>query len=364
MLSSIWLFLSIQMTDLHEVYMHRCIALAQLGAGFVAPNPMVGAVLVYENRIIGEGWHKQYGGPHAEVNCLQNVAEADRRLISLSTLYVSLEPCAHFGKTPPCTNLILENKIKKVVVGCRDPFEAVNGKGIEQLRKAGVEVIVPVLEEACTKLNKRFFSFHLLKRPYVLLKWAQTADGFMAAASEERLLITHSDTNRIVHQWRAEEAAILVGTATAAKDDPELNNRYWYGHHPMRMVIDRQLKLSSDLKLFKDDHPVVVFNEIKEEKVNQIHYVKLNTEKSWVSQILAYCYEHKLQSILVEGGASLLQSFLEEDIWNEIRTITNQALTIGDGLKAPEIKELTSNEFIRMGNDEIRFYHNDQSLTL
>ena len=364
MLSSIWLFLYIQMTDLHEVYMHRCIALARLGAGFVAPNPMVGAVLVYENRIIGEGWHKQYGGPHAEVNCLQNVAEADRHLIPISTLYVSLEPCAHFGKTPPCTNLILENKIKKVVVGCRDPFEAVNGKGIEQLRKSGVEVIVPVLEEACTKLNKRFFNFHLLKRPYVVLKWAQTADGFMATESSERLLITHPNTNRIVHQWRAEEAAILVGTNTAAKDDPSLNNRYWYGHQPMRMVIDRQLQLSDGLKLLNDGNPVIVFNQIKEGEDNQIRYVKLTAEKSWVSQILAYCYEHKLQSILVEGGASLLQSFLEENAWDEIRTITNNALTVGEGLKTPGIKELTPNEFIRMGNDEIRFYHKDQSLAL
>jgi diaminohydroxyphosphoribosylaminopyrimidine deaminase / 5-amino-6-(5-phosphoribosylamino)uracil reductase len=364
MLSSIWLFLPIHMADLHEAYMHRCIELAQLGAGFVAPNPMVGAVLVYENRIIGEGWHQQYGGAHAEVNCINSVKTTDRALIPFSTLYVSLEPCAHYGKTPPCTKLIMEQQIKKVVIGCRDPFEAVNGKGIEQLQNAGVEVMVNVLEKECIKLNRRFFGFHQLGRPYIILKWAQTADGYMASNKPERLLITHADTNRIVHQWRAEESAILVGTETALKDNPSLTNRLWYGKSPLRMVIDRKLRLPSSLHILNDGHPVIIFNEEKEGQEGTVTYVLVVKESSIITQILSYCYGKQIQSILVEGGAALLDSFLQEGYWDELRTITNLQLNTGLGLKAPELPSAPVSKTIRIGSDEIRFYYHDQSLAL
>lgn len=364
MLSSIWLFLPFRMTDLHEAYMFRCIELAQLGAGSVAPNPMVGAVLVHDNRIIGEGWHQQYGGPHAEVNCIKSVTEADRAFIPFSTLYVSLEPCAHYGKTPPCTKLIIEQQIKKLVIGCRDPFEAVNGKGIEQLQNAGIALMVNVLEKECKQLNRRFFSFHQLNRPYIVLKWAQTDDGYIASNTSERLLITHADTNRIVHQWRAEESAILVGTATVLKDNPSLTNRLWSGKNPLRMVIDRELRLPLSLNMFHDEYPVIVFNEEKEGQEGTITYVRVEKVSSIIHQILLYCYQKQIQSILVEGGATLLKSFLQEGYWDELRTITNLQLNIGFGLRAPVLPAAAISNTIRIGSDEIRFYHNDQSLAL
>ena len=364
MLSSIWLFLFIHMTHIHEAYMHRCIELARLGAGFVAPNPMVGAVLVHENRIIGEGWHQQYGGPHAEVNCLNSVAETDRSLIPSSTLYVSLEPCAHYGKTPPCAKFIIEQQIKKVVVGCRDPFEAVNGKGIEILRAAGVEVTMHVLEQECITLNSRFFCFHQLHRPYVVLKWAQTADGFMGGNTSERLLITNAFSNRLVHQWRSIESAILIGTETALKDDPSLTNRLWYGNHPLRMVIDRRLRLPATLTLFNDGFPVVVFNEQKETQEGVIQYVKMEQGLSVISQIMSFCYRQQIQSILVEGGSTLLHTFLQEKQWDEIRTITNLNLTTGTGVKAPQLPVMTATKTIHLASDEVNFYHHNQSFSV
>lgn len=355
---------AIRMTHLHEAYMYRCIELARMGAGFVAPNPMVGAVLVHENKIIGEGWHRQYGGPHAEVNCLQSVADEDRVLISSSTLYVSLEPCAHYGKTPPCTKLVIEQQIKKVVIGCRDPFEAVNGKGIEQLQDAGVEVLVNVLQEECMRLNQRFFCFHRLHRPYIILKWAQTADGFMDTDTPERLLITQAPTNRLVHQWRSQESAILIGTTTALKDNPSLTNRLWYGKHPLRMVIDRKLSLPSSFTMFNDGLPLVVFNEEKSVTDKNIQYVQISKTASVIAQILSYCYEQQIQSILVEGGAFLLSSFLREGYWDELRTLTNQELYVKSGLKAPDAPAGKPLKIQHIGTDEIRFYHHDQSIAL
>jgi len=362
MLSSIWLFLFFPMTDFHEAYMHRCIELARLGAGSVAPNPMVGAVLVYENSIIGEGWHRQYGGPHAEVNCISSVSDADKLHIPHATLYVSLEPCAHFGKTPPCTKLIIEQQIKKVVIGCRDPFEAVNGRGIEQLQQAGVETIVNVLEKECVQLNQRFFCFHQLHRPYIILKWAQTNDGFMAGTGSERLLITNEQSNRLVHRWRSEEAAILIGTETALKDNPSLTNRLWYGKDPLRMLIDRNLRLPGSLNLFNDGRPLVVFNEEKEAVEGVVQYVRLAKKTSLIPQLLSYCCRQQIQSILVEGGAALLNSFLQERCWDEVRVLTNLKLNTVKGLKAPVLPAVAVVKNIRIGSDEISFYHQAQSL--
>ena len=315
--------------------MHRCIELAKLGAGYVAPNPMVGAVLVHEDEIIGEGRHQQYGGPHAEVNCINSVKQEDRHLISSSTLYVSLEPCSHFGKTPPCSDLIIKHKIKKVIIGCRDPFKEVDGKGIEKLRAAGIEVRVGILEKDCKELNKRFMLFNTKHRPYIVLKWAETADGKIANDSSERLFISNELTNRLVHKWRSEEASILVGTNTALSDDPELTARNWQGPSPVRLVVDMDLRLPQSLKLFDQKQPTIVFNKIKHEEQDQLIYYQVTEDVNLIHQIVNALYQLKIQSVLVEGGAKLLQSFIDADYWDEARVITNEKLIINSGLNAP-----------------------------
>lgn len=288
----------------------------------MAPNPMVGAVLVYEDRIIGEGWHQVFGGPHAEVNCLQSVKDADHALIEQSTLYVSLEPCAHFGKTPPCTDLIIHHRIPKVVIGCRDPFSEVDGRGIEKLRENGVEVITDVLAQECRELNKRFFCFHTKQRPFVILKWAQTMDGIMGLRNQ-RLLISNEYSNRLVHRWRAEEAAILVGSGTALADDPALTNRLWPGPDPIRIVLDRTLQLPLDLKLFDGSVKTIVLNTVKQEEKGSLVYYQLPETTDLLPAILTALYQLKILSVLVEGGADLLQSFIKSDSWDEIRRITS-----------------------------------------
>lgn len=333
-----------------QKYIHRCLELAQLGAGYVAPNPMVGAVLVYNDEIIGEGWHQQYGQAHAEVNCInQAIANGHADKFSRSTLYVSLEPCAHFGKTPPCTDLIITHQIPEVVIGCRDPFDAVNGKGIEKLQAAGVKVSLASseLKKQCEELNKRFFTFHTKKRPYVVLKWAQTADGFIAAplnlpegetsedAATSRLLISNDYSNRLVHKWRSEEAAILVGTNTALLDDPSLTTRHWEGPSPIRLVLDMNLRLPATLQLFNREVRTIVFNGIKEEEDGNLYFCKIEKDENAVQQMLDKLFQLNIQTVLVEGGAALLQSFINEGLWDEARVINNSALIINNGLKAP-----------------------------
>ncbi len=340
-----------------ELYMHRCLQLAQLAAGHTAPNPMVGSVLVHNGLIIGEGYHKQYGLPHAEVNCINNVAEDDKHLISLSTLYVSLEPCAHWGKTPPCANLIIKNNIPKVVVGCRDPFKQVDGKGTEKLEKAGVEVIQGVLENECRNVNKRFFTFHTQNRPYILLKWAQTADSKIANLSTDRLFITNDITNKLVHKWRSEEAAILVGTKTALLDDPSLTNRLWAGKSPIRLVIDMDLSLPSQLQLFDQQQRTIVFNTVKHEEDGNILYYQVTEDVSIVNQIVNACYQNNIQSVMVEGGAKLLQSFIDEGLWDEANIITNSILFVGDGLPAPVLKDFIFQHSEKIFTDRINYFH-------
>ncbi len=242
--------------------MQRCIQLAKLGAGNVAPNPMVGSVLVHNDSIIGEGYHQQYGFAHAEVNCINSVKTKDEELLTTSTLYVSLEPCAHWGKTPPCADLIIQKQIPHVIVGCRDPFEKVDGKGIEKLRAAGVEVTVNICQKECEELNKRFFTFHTKHRPYIVLKWAQTSDAKMATMDESRLLISNEFTNAMVHKWRSEEASVLVGTNTALLDNPKLDNRHWSGKSPVRMVIGYEASLTqiaASFRCYKTNHCVQLF---------------------------------------------------------------------------------------------------------
>ena len=245
-----------------EQYMGRCIQLAKLGLGNVAPNPMVGAVLVYGNKIIGEGYHQKYGEAHAEVNCINSVSEKNKSLIEKSTIYVSLEPCSHYGKTPPCADLIIQNKIRKVVIGIKDIYKEVDGAGIQKLQNADLEVITGVLENECHDLNKRFFTFHQKKRPYIILKWTQSANGNIGL-NGERILISNDYSNRLVHKWRSEEASILVGTNTALIDNPSLTARLWEGNNPVRIVIDKELKLPADLKIFNNKATTFIFNSSK-----------------------------------------------------------------------------------------------------
>lgn len=349
----------------HDKYMLRCIELARLGAGYVAPNPMVGSVLVYNERIIGEGYHQLYGQAHAEVNCINSVAQEDIHLISASTLYVSLEPCAHYGKTPPCADLVVRNNIPIVVVGCRDPFNEVNGKGIEKLERAGIQVIMGVQEKACLDLNKRFFTFHKQRRPYIVLKWAQSMNGKIASSSGERLLISNDYSNREVHKWRSEEAAIIVGTNTALLDNPSLNNRLWNDVQPIRLIVDMELKLPKSLNIFNQKQRTIIFNLHTHSLENghkadslsesEIVYYQVSNDSSLVHQIITACYQLNIQSLLVEGGARLLQSFIDDDYRDETRVITNEVLFVDTGLTAPA---LTGNPGFtkHLLNDRIDYY--------
>jgi diaminohydroxyphosphoribosylaminopyrimidine deaminase/5-amino-6-(5-phosphoribosylamino)uracil reductase len=356
--------------------MHRSLELAQLGAGAVAPNPMVGAVLVHNDGIIGEGYHQQYGKAHAEPNCIASVKEEDKHLIERSTLYVSLEPCAHFGKTPPCADLIIEKKIPKVVIGCRDPFVQVNGKGIEKLKAAGVEVELGILEEECKEMNKRFFIFHTQHRPYVILKWAQTLDnkiaGGVGRGESSRLLISNEYTNRIVHKWRGEEMAIAIGTNTALFDDPELTTRLSPGQNPVRIVVDMDLRLPKSLKLFNSEAPTIVFN-VKEhnlplEKISMsglkeigVGYYQVTDDVSLVHQMMNALHGMNIQSVLIEGGSYLLQSFIDEGIWDEARVITNEQLSIRAGLPAPVLKDAALQSSEQIFSDVIKTYKNTKT---
>ena len=336
--------------------MHRCIELAQKGAGYVAPNPMVGAVLVHEERIIGEGYHRQYGQAHAEVNCINSVEIDDQDKISQAVLYVSLEPCAHFGKTPPCADLIIANKIPGVVIGSRDPFKEVAGKGIEKLKTAGIAVTSGILEKDCQVLNKRFFTFHTKHRPYIILKWAQTADKKIAGDKASRIYISNEQTNRLVHRWRSEEASILVGTNTALSDDPELTTRYWHGPSPIRLVVDMDLSLPSSLKIFSGKQRTIIFNTIKHEDNDHVSYYQVTDDVSLVHQIVNALYQMKIQSVMVEGGARLLQSFINDNMWDEARIITNMQLAIGNGLAAPELELNGTKSEFAIQNDSIKIY--------
>jgi diaminohydroxyphosphoribosylaminopyrimidine deaminase/5-amino-6-(5-phosphoribosylamino)uracil reductase len=344
---------------IHQQYMYRCLQLAKQGAGHVALNPMVGAVLVYNERIIGEGYHQKFGEAHAEVNCINKALSNclnDLTAISRSTLYVSLEPCAHFGKTPPCADLIIKHKIPKVVIGCRDPFKEVDGKGIEKLEAAGVEVVTGVLEEDCKDLNRRFFTFHTKKRPYIILKWAETADGKISLADGQRLHISNEYTNRLVHKWRSEEAAILVGTNTVIDDDPELTTRLWPGNSPVRMIVDMNLRVPASLKIFNGQTRTIIFNSIKHEESGSLLYYQVSRDVSLVQQVVNALYQLNIQSVIVEGGAKLLQSFIDEGMWDEARVIRNTELVTGRGLEAPVLKNYNNAGVTQLFDDRISIY--------
>ncbi len=339
----------------HEAYMQRCIELAQNGAGNVSPNPMVGAVVVHDDKIIGEGYHQLYGEAHAEVNAINAVK--DKSLLSKATIYVSLEPCVHFGKTPPCSDLIIESKIPNAVIGCRDSYTEVDGKGIEKLRKAGVNVIFGVLEKACLALNKRFFTFHEKKRPYIILKWAQSQDGFMDKNRTDTCptinWITHPNTKQLTHKWRSEEDAILIGKNTAINDNPELTTRVVDGKNPIRIVIDKKLELAKDLKIFNSASKTIIINELKNEENDSILHKKVTFE-SFFDDLWSICGENNIISIIIEGGAFTLNQFLENHLWDEIRVLTGKPF-FSEGVKAPQLNIKPAEKFT-FGKDKITYY--------
>jgi diaminohydroxyphosphoribosylaminopyrimidine deaminase / 5-amino-6-(5-phosphoribosylamino)uracil reductase len=339
--------------------MKRCLDLAGIGLGHTAPNPMVGSVIVHKNRIIGEGFHRVYGGPHAEVNAVQSVA--DKNLLPGSVLYVNLEPCSHKGKTPPCADMILQTGIPEVVIGTTDPNPMVSGNGIRRLEAAGVKVTTGIATEDCLVLNRRFFTFHNRKRPYVILKWAQTLNGFIDVlrdhAIQQPAWISNEISRMLVHKWRSEEQAILVGTQTALLDNPRLNVREWPGNSPLRIVIDRNLRLPKSLHVFDNSSPTLVFNASREETDGQTQYLPLDFEGNMPAALLQQLYDRGIQSLLVEGGRQLLTSFILGSLWDEARVFTGRK-QFEDGVPAPEIQEVVPSEY-RIREDLVFFYRKE-----
>ena len=317
--------------------MSRCLELAVMGMGSVSPNPMVGAVLVHEGRIIGEGYHEQYGYAHAEVNCINSVKEEDKHLISHSTIYVSLEPCSHHGKTPPCADLIIERGIPSVVTGSGDPNPLVAGRGIKKLRDAGVEVTEHVMERECDFLNRRFMTYHTRQRPYIILKWAQSEDGFFAPDDDRQVWLTNEYSKKLVHKWRTEEDAILVGTRTTLIDDPQLTARLWEGRNPLRILIDMDLKVPAESRIFDDEAMTLVYNASKEKLEFGTVYVKVDRDKPLPQQIADDLYHRKILSVIIEGGAYTLNTFISAGLWDEARVFYSPTLLSG-GIAAPRIE--------------------------
>jgi diaminohydroxyphosphoribosylaminopyrimidine deaminase/5-amino-6-(5-phosphoribosylamino)uracil reductase len=335
-----------------EIYMRRALELASLGRGRVSPNPMVGCVIVHHGRIIGEGWHQRYGGWHAEANAVELVV--DQSLLSESTAYVTLEPCSHFGKTPPCADLLIRHRLRRVVICNTDSNPLVSGNGIAKLRQAGIEVNTGVLEGEGRALNSRFFTFMEKKRPYIILKWAETADGFIARTNYDSKWISNPLSRKLVHQWRAEEDAIMVGTRTALHDNPRLNVRDWSGKDPVRVVLDKQLQLAPTLHLFDQSQSTLCFNLIKGEKQGRVAYVLLEEGREVVPQVLEGLYQRKLQSLIVEGGSQLLHSFIHQQLWDEIRLFKSRQ-TFGEGIRAPQFTGRPLSHHMLYGDEVISF---------
>ncbi len=327
------------MIEVEEKYMARCLELAKGGMGNTSPNPMVGAVIVRQGRIIGEGFHRKCGEAHAEVNAIASVEEES--LLKDSTLYVSLEPCSHYGKTPPCAELIIRKRIPRVVVGCVDPFPAVSGRGVRMLREAGVEVVTGVMEREALSLNKAFMTLQRKGRPYVILKWAQSEDGFIDRrrkdVSEPAVVLSSAETLRMVHKIRSEVAAIMVGTRTALLDNPSLTVRHWCGKNPVRVVLDRDLTLPDSSHLLDGSSRTLVFTDKEVAGRENVEYIRIDFGRSVVRQTLAYLASLKIDSLLVEGGTRLIHSFIEENLWDEARVET-ASIRLGEGVAAPVIR--------------------------
>lgn len=343
-----------------EQYIQRCFELAQLAKGYVTPNPLVGAILVHNGRIIGEGYHKKYGQAHAEIDCLNSVQEEDKQHVPESTMYVSLEPCAHHGKTPPCANRLVQEKVKKVVICNKDPFDQVAGRGIDILQANGVKVTQDILQETGRWVNRRFFCYHELKRPYIILKWAQTQDGFIAPANKERFGISNKNSQQLVHKWRTEEDAIIVGYNTAMNDNPQLTARLWKGNQPLRIAIDRKLSLPTGHHLFDSTTPTWILNDQKEEKKKSLNYVQVDFEDNIITQLLTLLYNAGKQSLIVEGGAVLLQHFIQMGLWDETRVLTGNKKLL-DGIAAPTLSNAAPVLTTAIVDDTLDLYTNPKT---
>jgi diaminohydroxyphosphoribosylaminopyrimidine deaminase/5-amino-6-(5-phosphoribosylamino)uracil reductase len=338
---------------IHEKYIQRCIQLAKNGLGTTYPNPMVGSVIVYEDRIIGEGWHKKAGEPHAEVNAINSVK--DKSLLKKATIYVSLEPCSHFGKTPPCSDLIVKNAISQVVIGTVDPNVKVAGNGIKKLIEAGIKVTVGILENECHELNKRFFTFHQKKRPYLILKWAESQDGFISpkVKSEQKpVWITNAYSRQVVHKWRSEEQAILVGTQTVIDDNPKLTVRDWTGNNPIRIVLDQNSRIAKKSHVHDNQLKTIVLSKATT-TINQENLIfeSIDFEKKMANQVIDLMYRYQIQSVIIEGGRQTLQTFIDANLWDEVRVFKGNAL-LREGTKAPELLAYSS-EKRAIGQDEL-----------
>jgi diaminohydroxyphosphoribosylaminopyrimidine deaminase / 5-amino-6-(5-phosphoribosylamino)uracil reductase len=340
----------------HEFFMRRCIQLANYGLGQTYPNPLVGAVIVHQNKIIGEGWHQKAGESHAEVRAV--AAVKDKSLLKESTIYVSLEPCNHFGKTPPCCDLILENNIPNIVVGCVDSFEKVAGSGILRLQKEGKNVTVGILENEAKDLNKRFFTYHQKKRPYIILKWAESQDGFIAPSHQnlgQPFWLTELPAQRLVHKWRTEEQAIIVGTKTALLDNPRLNVRHWHGNAPLRICIDLNKKLTPNLHLLDGSQRTLIYvSENQKNSIKNVKYKSIQNKENILNEILDDLYQRGIQSLIVEGGTQLLNSFIHAQLWDEARVFVSPKILI-DGIQAPCIKQHSSKKE-SISNDTLNYY--------
>lgn len=331
------------MVEVENKYMARCISLARGGAGCVAPNPMVGAVVVHQGKVIGEGYHRKYGEAHAEVNAIASVR--DESLLKEATMYVSLEPCSHYGKTPPCAELIIRKQIPRVVIGCLDPFPEVSGRGVRMLREAGVEVVTGVMEKEAWELNRVFMTFQEKRRPYIYLKWAQSADGFMDRLrtdnSSPAVVLSSPETMRRVHRLRADVAAIMVGTQTALLDNPSLTVRHWAGKSPVRVVLDRTLRIPSHYHLFDGTVKTLVFTAADAISRENVEYVTIDFSQPVLPQVMHELYIRKLNSLMVEGGATLLGHFLKEGLWDQM-LVETAPVSLESGVKAPDLDRVAS----------------------
>lgn len=333
-------------------FMQRALELAELGLGSVSHNPMVGCVIVHDGKIIGEGYYQKFGGPHAEVNAINAVF--DQSLLSESTAYVTLEPCSIFAKTPPCADLLIEKKVKKIVIACLDPNSSINGKGVTKLKQAGIEVEVGLLQEEAADLNKRFFTFHKRKRPYVILKWAQTADAFVARENFDSKWISNQYSRQLVHKWRTEEDAILIGKNTAIYDNPLLTAREWKGKNPTRVLLDSQLQINSSCNLFNDEAKTLILNEVEQKEDGSNTWIKL--EKVEPEGILQSLYKEDIQSVIVEGGAAVLNSFIASNCWDEARVFVGGS-TFEKGIEAPKVTGALIHQENILG-DDLKIYRN------
>lgn len=345
----------------HELYIKRCLALAQNGLGTTYPNPLVGSVIVLNGKIIGEGWHKKAGEAHAEVNAINAVK--DKSLLKKATIYVSLEPCSHFGKTPPCSDLIITHKIPHVVIGTIDPFAKVCGNGIKKLKEAGIKVTVGVLEKECQEINKRFFTFHQKKRPYIILKWAESKDGFFAPddtlrnKEEEKkpYWITNQYSRQLVHKWRTEEQAILVGTQTVLADNPKLDARDYFGNNPIRIAFDQNNKIPEDFHIKKTKHNTIIYtNNNILTKNKHLIYEKIKFDSFFLLNLTENLHKHNIQSIIIEGGSHTIQRFIDQNLWDEARVFIGDSY-FNTGLKAPQLDAIPVAKKTVM-KDEINFY--------